>query len=687
MAFINGLPIASSSSSSQFHGTPLSTSKIWSHSSRTFTSSSSSSSRASIKMTIAEPAGGAAKALETRALEIFMPALSSTMETGRIVQWLKSPGEYIKKGEAVMVVESDKADMDVESFETGYLAAVLVEEGGECNVGETVALLAATEDQIESVKECNTACIVSGSGSRHDGTTAVDTPTAPPPTPAPAAAPAAPASSNGASILPKPKFGEVFMPALSSTMETGKVVDWLKSEGDRVNKGDMVMVVESDKADMDVESFEEGYLAHILIQPGDECPVGEAVGYLAPTEDDIPAVKEWAISQGDPSQLAQSNGVAVSTPAATAVPAAAAPAVAETPVVVNEGRVVASPYAKKVAKELGVDLRVIKGTGPNGGIVERDVRNAAEASVNVTLKDAAFKSSKKMVATPEAKKLAKKEGIKLEGLVGTGNFGRITGNDVLKAAGKVPAPKQKVAPVAASSEKASAPAEKKPIPDGAVAMNGMQKAVVKNMNASLEVPAFRASYTIRTAAFDALYGKLKPKGVSVSAMLAKAVALTLAKHPIMNAAYAPDSIVYRKDIHIGMAVSLPDGGLITPVLKNADTTDIYSLGRTWRDLVRRAMDKKLSPDEYTTGSFFISNMGMFGVDAFDAILPPGAPGILAIGASKPVVAAQTTGLVQVEKQMTVNVTCDHRHIYGADAGEFLKDLCDLIENNTMDLLI
>jgi pyruvate dehydrogenase E2 component (dihydrolipoamide acetyltransferase) len=147
------------------------------------------------------------------------------------------------------------------------------------------------------------------------------------------------------------------------------------------------------------------------------------------------------------------------------------------------------------------------------------------------------------------------------------------------------------------------------------------------------------------------------------------------------------SIVHRPQVNIAMAVSTPDGGLMTPVLKDAAEVDLYSLSRTWKDLVKRTMSKSLKADEYNSGTFFISNLGMFGVSAFDAILPPGAPSILAVAASKPVVALQSNGLVGVHKEMTVNITCDHRHIYGAQAAEFLRDLADLIENDVQSLAL
>ena len=228
-----------------------------------------------------------------------MPALSSTMTEGKIVQWLKSEGDYVAKGDMVMVVESDKADMDVESFDEGYIATILVQEGESAPVGSTVALLAESEDSIEQVRKCGVDCVISGAGSRHDGTTAVqvehdklreeggskekkedmglgggD-----------GMEEKASQAANGTGGGPEPEHEEIFMPALSSTMTEGKIVDWLKSEGDTVAEGETVMVVESDKADMDVESFSSGYLAYIALDVGNSAAVGAAVGYLAKTEE------------------------------------------------------------------------------------------------------------------------------------------------------------------------------------------------------------------------------------------------------------------------------------------------------------------------------------------------------------------------------------------------------------------
>jgi len=280
-----------------------------------------------------------------------------------------------------------------------------------------------------------------------------------------------------------------------------------------------------------------------------------------------------------------------------------------------------------------------------------------------------------------------------EDIKGTGNFGRIMPDDVLIAAGETPksatpAPAPAPATPAATASPAAAPAAPSgPAPSGVTPMNAMQKAVVKNMAWSNDVPTYQVSRAITTDELDDLYKQVKSKGVTMSALLAKAVGITLAKHPIMNANYVADGIEYNTDINVAMAVAMPDGGLITPVLQKADSTDLYSLGRTWKDMVPRAMEGKLKPDEYSTGTFTISNLGMFGVSSFVSILPPGQGAIMAVAASTPTAVLQKNGMIGMVKQMTVTLTCDHRHIYGADAAKFLVDLADLLENNAMSLVL
>ncbi len=442
------------------------------------------------------------------------------------------------------------------------------------------------------------------------------------------------------------------MPALSSTMTEGKIVSWAKSPGDKVEKGETVVVVESDKADMDVESFYEGYIATILVPSGEVAPVGAAIALVAETQAEIETAQQQASSGSagvttepdattSPGQIADIS-VTMETPdSVTPVPAESQNGAKD-----DSGRIMISPRARKLAKDLKVDLSTLKGSGPHGRIVAEDVEAAANKGKQPSTTVTPAKTTP--VAPPP------------------------------------PAPPQ-ITPVA-KIPPAPAPASVV-TPGQLVPMTTLQNAVVRNMVASLQVPSFHVGYTITTDELDKLYKQIKSKGVTMTALLAKAVAVTLQKHPLLNASYSEQGIQYRPSINIAVAVAMDDGGLITPVLQNADQMDIYSVSRNWKALVERARAKQLQPEEYNSGTFTLSNLGMFGVDRFDAILPPGQGAILAIGASRPQVVASSDGLLGVRQQMQVNVTCDHRIIYGATAAAFLQDLAKLIEKNAQSLTL
>ena len=379
---------------------------------------------------------------------------------------------------------------------------------------------------------------------------------------------------------------EIFMPALSSTMTEGKIVEWLKQPGDKVERGESVLVVESDKADMDVESFNEGYLAAVLMPAGGTAPVGETIGLIVETEAEIAAaaakspvapaaavapasapvpVAAPAVVPVTPQAVSPVTAPAAAPAVAPATPQAVAPlvpAVVAAPAATASGRVVASPRAKKLASQLGVDLAGLRGSGPHGRIQADDV--LAATGQPITVPRVAEGSGPAVVAAP----------------LGNG------------ASSPAPAP---------AGEAFGRPGE-------SVGFNTLQNAVNRNMVASLAVPCFRVGYTITTTKLDSLYKQLKPKGVTMTALLAKAVGVVLARHPQVNAATTADAsaMAYPAGVNVAVAVAMEDGGLITPVLANADTTDIYSLARSWADLVARARSKQLQPQEYSTGTFTLS---------------------------------------------------------------------------------
>ncbi|CAK9160330.1 unnamed protein product [Ilex paraguariensis] len=350
------------------------------------------------------------------------------------------------------------------------------------------------------------------------------------------------------------KIREIFMPALSSTMTEGKIVSWVKSEGDKLSKGESVVVVESDKADMDVETFYDGYLAAIIVEEGNSAPVGSAIALLAESEDEISQAKSKASGTSSSSTSSSSPPPPVEATAGDSAPVGP-PVVEKTGSKVmassthpaSEGgkRVVASPYAKKLAKELKVDLSGVVGSGPMGRIVAKDVEAAAASGIAVV----AESLQPSVSATPVAK-----------------------------------------TPAGAGIELGSV-----------VPFTTMQGAVSRNMVESLAVPTFRVGYTITTNALDALYKKIKSKGVTMTAVLAKATALALVKHPVVNSSCRDGkSFTYNSSINIAVAVAM-DGGLITPVLQDADKVDIYSLSRKWKVLVGKARANMLQPQEYNTG--------------------------------------------------------------------------------------
>ena len=305
----------------------------------------------------------------------------------------------------------------------------------------------------------------------------------------------------------------------------------------------------------------------------------------------------------------------------------------------TNGRVVASPRAKKLASQMGVDLSTVRGSGPHGRIQAEDVEQAGGQPISVPRVAEGTAAAVASSAAPATAAYSAPSG---------NSFGR---------------------------------------PGETVAFNTLQGAVNRNMEASLAVPCFRVGYTITTDKLDAFYKKVKPKGVTMTALLAKAVAVSLTRHPQVNAATTTAGMAYPADVNVAVAVAMEDGGLITPVLRNADRTDLYELSRQWGDLVKRSRSKQLQPEEYSTGTFTLSNLGMFGVDRFDAILPPGTGAILAVAASRPTVVANKDGSIAVKRQMQVNLTADHRVIYGADGAAFLKDLADLIENRPESLAL
>ncbi|WP_413221095.1 pyruvate dehydrogenase complex dihydrolipoamide acetyltransferase [Tritonibacter mobilis] len=432
---------------------------------------------------------------------------------------------------------------------------------------------------------------------------------------------------------------EILMPALSPTMEEGTLAKWLVKEGDTVSSGDLIAEIETDKATMEFEAVDEGVVGKILIAEGSEgVKVNTPIAVLledGESADDIDtsAATPEAAPAADAAQEAASEGgsdAAAAPAAASATPAPAAPAAAD------GSRIFASPLARRIAADKGLDLSAIKGSGPRGRIIKADVENAT----------AAPKAEAK--AAPAA------------------------------------APAAAAAPAGPSADAVAKMYEGRDYEE--VKLDGMRKTIAARLTeAKQTIPHF---YLRRDIQLDALLKfrsqlnkQLEPRGVklSVNDFIIKAVALALQSVPDANAVWAGDRVLKMKASDVAVAVAI-EGGLFTPVLQDSDMKSLSALSAEMKDLASRARDRKLAPHEYQGGSFAISNLGMFGIDNFDAIVNPPHAGILAVGSGvkKPVVGAD--GELTVATVMSVTMSVDHRVIDGALGADLLKAIVDNLEN-------
>lgn len=442
---------------------------------------------------------------------------------------------------------------------------------------------------------------------------------------------------------------KILMPALSPTMEKGNLARWLKKEGDQVKSGDVLAEIETDKATMEVEAVDEGILAKILVPAGTaDVPVNDIIAILAEEGEDVAAAAASASAGAAPAAAptpAAPPATAPMTPAAQAPVSAvaAAPAVALS----HTGRVFSSPLARRLAKEAGIDLAVVKGTGPHGRVIERDVQAAIAGGT--------AKAAPAPVAAPQAA-----------------------------------APK----PAAASDEairKLFAAGTYEEIPH-----DNMRKTIARRLVESKQtVPHFYLTVDTELDALLALREQINaaaPKDkdgkpaykVSVNDFVIKAQALALRQVPDANVSWSDSAMLRHKVVDVGVAVSIP-GGLITPVIRNADVKTLSAISNEMKDLAGRARNRKLKPEEYQGGSTAVSNLGMFGIKEFSAIINPPHATILAVGAGEKRVVVKD-GAPAVATVMTVTLSTDHRAVDGALGAELLAAFKALIEN-PMGLLV
>ena len=419
---------------------------------------------------------------------------------------------------------------------------------------------------------------------------------------------------------------EILMPALSPTMEEGTLAKWLVKEGDTVQAGDLLAEIETDKATMEFEAVDEGVIGKILVAEGTEgVKVNTAIAIIGEAGEDMSAAP--AAAAPAPAASAPAAQAAPATPA-TPTPAPAAPKA-------EGARVFASPLARRIAAEKGIDLTQVKGTGPHGRIVKADVESGKAVASAPTATAAPAQSAPALPASPGADHIKK----------------IYEGRDYEE-----------------------------------VALDGMRKTVAARLTeAKQTIPHFYLRRDIRIDNLLAFRGQLNAQlaardvKLSVNDFIIKACALALQEVPDANAVWAGDRILKLKPSDVAVAVAI-EGGLFTPVLKDADQKSLSRLSAEMKDLAARARSKKLAPHEYQGGSFAISNLGMFGVDNFDAVINPPHGAILAVGAGvkKPVVSED--GAVQVATVMSVTLSVDHRAIDGALGAELLASIVRNLEN-------
>ncbi|WP_029596823.1 pyruvate dehydrogenase complex dihydrolipoamide acetyltransferase [Flavobacterium sp. ACAM 123] len=542
------------------------------------------------------------------AIKVTMPRLSDTMTEGTVATWLKKVGDKIKEGDILAEIETDKATMEFESFDEGTLLYIGIPEGETASVD---SLLAIIGDEGEDV-----AALIAEKSATETKATEPETESDPVTSETKKEEKATSTSLPEGVVI-------VTMPRLSDTMTEGTVATWLNKVGDKIKEGDILAEIETDKATMEFESFNEGTLLYIGIQEGNAAPVDSLLAIIGPEGTDITGIAE-NYSTDAPEKSSDTTEETTSAPAEEAAPV--------TPEAMTDGtRILASPLAKKIASDKGIQLTQVKGTGENGRIVKSDVENFTPA-----------------VAVPPT-----------------------------------PAPAEN----APQAPAAPAPVAKVFVPAGEVLTeeiknSQMRKIIAKRLAESL-FTAPHYNLTIEVTMDDAIKSRaiinsIPDIKVSFNDMVIKACAMALKKHPKVNSQWKEEAITINHHVSIGVAVAVEDG-LVVPVLKFTDAMNLSQIGGSVRDLAGRAKNKKLLPTEMEGSTFTVSNLGMFGIVEFNSIINQPNSAILSVGAivEKPVV---KNGEIVVGNTMILSLACDHRTVDGATGALFLQTLKQYIEN-------
>ncbi|MBC7400064.1 MAG: 2-oxo acid dehydrogenase subunit E2 [Mucilaginibacter sp.] len=550
---------------------------------------------------------------------VKMPKMSDTMTDGVVAKWHKKVGDKVKSGDVLAEIETDKATMDFESYQDGVLLFIGVEEGKSVPVDEVIAVLGKEGEDYKTALEGSAA----------------PAPAEKAPAPVADKAPAtAPAAATEKPAAPKVDLSSIpatviRMPALSDTMTEGIINKWNFKVGDKVKSDDSLADVETDKATMEVVGYEAGTLLYIGPKEGEAAPVNGIIAIVGKEGTDI-----TPLLQDAPAEAA---------PAAETAPSAAAPATeekaaeAETETVHSDSRVKASPLARKIAKDKGIDINAVKGTAEGGRIVKKDIED--------------FKPG---AATPSS----------------TGSQPVAASSAPATAAPSAPAKSPIVLPTVTGVEKFT----EKPV-------SQMRKVIAKRLSESLfTAPHFYVTMSIDMDQAIIARNKINevaPVKISFNDFVLKACAIALRQHPTINSSWLGDKIRTNEHIHIGVAVAV-DEGLLVPVIRFADGKSLSHISVEVKDFAQRAKAKKLQPADWEGSTFTISNLGMFGVDEFTAIINSPDSCILAVSGIQAVPVVKN-GAVVPGNIMKVTLSCDHRVVDGASGAAFLQTLKSLLE--------
>lgn len=532
---------------------------------------------------------------------ITMPRLSDTMTDGTVATWIKKVGDKINEGDILAEIETDKATMEFESFYSGTLLHIGIQEGETAPVDSVLAIIGEEGEDISTLLKGET----STEKIEQKETEA---------TPQENKVEDKKASSNF--VMPE-GVKVITMPRLSDTMTDGTVASWIKKVGDKVNEGDILAEIETDKATMEFESFNSGTLLYIGVQEGESAPVDSILAVIGNEGTDVSGV---VANYGK--EEAQTETKSETT---SAEPQKESTANKNTESADTKGRIFASPLAKKIAEDKGIELSQVKGTGENGRITKSDVENYTPSAQTVTPSSTASESTK---ATPQ--------------------------------------------PILAVGQEASEEMKN----------SQMRKVIAKRLSESkYTAPHYYLNIEVNmdnAIVSRATINSVPDTKVSFNDMVIKAVAMALKKHPKVNSQWKDDATIIHNHVHIGVAVAVEDG-LVVPVVKFADSLTLSQIGASVKDLASRSRNKKIQPSEMEGSTFTISNLGMFGIESFTSIINQPNSAILSVGAivEKPVV---KNGQIVVGKTMMLTLACDHRTVDGATGAEFLQTLRQYIEN-------